>query len=366
MKKMFVILLTIVLIFSLIGCQGIEETPKATVKAVSVEALRPRIKEEVLNYFGIVEAETIKKYALKTSGILDSLFVSIGDSFEKDSILARIDDYEYTVGEAVSREKLSQSETQLVMIKESLDFYKKSFEDAKILLASGSISQNKFDEIKLYYEIKEKEYLQALANVEQADLSYNLDQRRVDDTVLKADMDGIVVDILNEEGELVSQGYPLIIGRSKKTKVTCGITAKEREYLSHDQKVIVTVNNEDYMGRIESIGLTPDEQTRTYPLDISVEETLTIGQNAKIKIPIKSTEGIWLNITTILNDGIDYVYIIEDNRAVRKEITLGSINGEEVLVNGLSQGDQLVIKGQSTLSEGQLVEIKGEDNDSTN
>lgn len=349
-----------------VSCQSKEPSINATVKAVSTQALKPTVNTEMLHYYGIVEADTIKKYAFKTSGLLNTLSVANGDDFESGETLATIDDYEYSLNKNISEEKLSQSKAQVLMLKETLNYYEENYENAKVLLESGGISKSKFDEIKLNYDLKKQEYIQAMAAVKQADLGDDLSQKQVEDTLLKADMDGIVIDIMHETGELISQGYPVVIARSKETKVSCGVTAEERSVLSIGQEVVITVHDENYVGHITSIGLTPDEQTRTYNLEISVDETLTIGQNATIKIPTQSIEGIWLNISLILNDGVDYVYIIEKNRAVRKEVSLGAINGEEVLVHGLTEGDQLVISGQSKLSEGQLVEVKEDNHDEIN
>jgi RND family efflux transporter MFP subunit len=365
-KPLILVLIALLLIPFLIGCDSSEITHESTAKAVEVLEIQPTAKKEILHYFGLIEAKTIKNYALKTSGTIKSIPISVGDEFEQGDLLASLDPYEYTLGEQSSRQQLTQAQQQLSMAKEALAFAKDSYEDALQLLEVGSISQKTFDEIKLNYEIKQREYNQAIAAVNQASIGLDLEEKRLDDTNLRADMDGIVVDVLYKKGELVSQGYPVVIGRSQETIVTFGVTSQERSALTLNQSVNVIVNDQHYSGTITTIGVTPDQQTRTYPVEISVNKPLAMGQSATIEIPVDSIQGIWLNISTILNDGVDYVYIVENNRAVRKEITLGPINGSDVLVNGLNPNDQLIIKGQGNLSEGQMVEIKGEVNEKNN
>ena len=64
-----------------------------------------------------------------------------------------------------------------------------------------------------------------------------------------------------------------------------------------------------------------------------------------------------MNLSTILNDGEDYVYIIQNNRVTKRKITILSINNNQVLVSGLNVNDQLVIEGGRFLSVGSEVNI---------
>jgi hypothetical protein len=84
---------------------------------------------------------------------------------------------------------------------------------------------------------------------------------------------------------------------------------------------------------------------------------LNIGETASVAIDVGLREGVWLNLSTILNDGEDYVYIIQNNRVAKRKITILSINNNQVLVSGLNVNDQLVIEGGRFLSVGSEVNI---------
>ena len=59
-------------------------------------------------------------------------------------------------------------------------------------------------------------------------------------------------------------------------------------------------------------------------------------------------------------DGEDFVFIVEDNRAVKRKIDIGSDFGDFLEVkSGLQLGDQVIIKGHQYVDDGSLVKLVG-------
>ena len=54
--------------------------------------------------------------------------------------------------------------------------------------------------------------------------------------------------------------------------------------------------------------------------------------------------------------GAKAVWIVEDDRASRREVTLGPVIGEQVVVHGLAAGARVIVEGQHVVGEGQKVE----------
>ena len=71
------------------------------------------------------------------------------------------------------------------------------------------------------------------------------------------------------------------------------------------------------------------------------ENTLAIPQKAILEI-----------------DGTPSAFIVEDGRAVLRQIETGLTLGDTAeVLSGLAEGEQVVVEGQYTLSDGGLVEI---------
>ena len=88
-------------------------------------------------------------------------------------------------------------------------------------------------------------------------------------------------------------------------------------------------------------------------------EEFLIGSIARVSINVDDRKGIWVPIKTIMSDGEDYVYVVENNRIVRKNVILQQIYEDKVLVNGLLSGDLLVSEGMKNVKDGYLVSIEG-------
>ena len=95
---------------------------------------------------------------------------------------------------------------------------------------------------------------------------------------------------------------------------------------------------------------------------VKLEKTdipLRLGYNATVDIKVLSkTDIIYIPITALLQEnGMDYVYIVDDGKAYLKEIETGDRTEEWVeVVSGLSEGERIVVEGIGKVSEGQKVE----------
>jgi multidrug efflux pump subunit AcrA (membrane-fusion protein) len=79
---------------------------------------------------------------------------------------------------------------------------------------------------------------------------------------------------------------------------------------------------------------------------------------AKVKLITEVNEDVPVILTeSVVGKKPDtYVYVIEGNRAVFKKVTLGSRQGPYYeVVDGLKEGDLVVIMGQQKLRDGSLV-----------
>lgn len=165
--------------------------------------------------------------------------------------------------------------------------------------------------------------------------------------------------------ELSQVTYPVtleylgIVANNNNPIVNVGLTQKDVDKVNIGQKTFVKANDKEVEGSILSIADIPDPQTRTYNIEVELkDDSFKIGTITDITIILEEKEGILIPISSILKNGNIYVYVIENDTVVKKEITLGDIKGSNVAVFGLNTGDKLVIDGANKLSVGDKVVIK--------
>ncbi|MDO0823234.1 hypothetical protein [Desulfosporosinus nitroreducens] len=86
-------------------------------------------------------------------------------------------------------------------------------------------------------------------------------------------------------------------------------------------------------------------------------EAYFIGATASVSLASGAEKGIWIPISAVMNDGEDYVFLFQTDRAVKKNISLKNTQGFNVRVEGLNSGDIMVTSGMKELSEGMKVTI---------
>jgi len=105
----------------------------------------------------------------------------------------------------------------------------------------------------------------------------------------------------------------------------------------------------------------PDTESRTYNARISfakAEEsnTFSLGSTCRVLLEAGTAKGFWIPLTAIQNDGQDFVYVIKDRRALRKNISIRNTTATLVQVDGLEAGEEIVIAGMKNLADGSLVD----------
>lgn len=181
-----------------------------------------------------------------------------------------------------------------------------------------------------------------------------------DDSVIRAESDGYVMELPFKVGEVTSAGYPVVVAKSKSSIVSIGVPDSEYGKISVGQKAVI---NDDIDGVVSLISQYPDEKTRTYTVEIDVDSSkVTMGETVNVKIITGDKQGCYVPIGAVFNlDGVDYVYVVNDkNRVVRKQVILGEPDGSEVAV-GIDDPNALIVtEGIKSLNENDEVRVQSE------
>jgi len=142
--------------------------------------------------------------------------------------------------------------------------------------------------------------------------------------------------------------------------------------VSHIQKgsqvdvVVRAVRDEPFLGEVKSISTVADPVKRNYPVKVSLPNTegqIKSGMFAELTIDTMSRQGI-LTVpvgAVIPKGGQDIVYLVDgESRAQVAEVTTGIKNDQYIeIVSGLTAGQEVIVKGNTLVSDGTLVRVVG-------
>lgn len=168
--------------------------------------------------------------------------------------------------------------------------------------------------------------------------------------------------------EWKKKGKPVIVKRITKNKtekqVEIPVVCKKKEVLSYvpyeiykktdlNMKVTTIVGKNQLTGKI--IGKNMDKESGLYTLSFDFPSINTNFNN--IIVAFKEVEeGIYIPQDAVINKKeINYVFIIKDQKAVKKRIIIKKEMQNKYLVLGLNVQDLVVIRGQKTLKNNEKV-----------
>lgn len=402
--KQTLVLLIATLLLLAVGCSPAE--PVATEAEeqehpVVVQELKEGALERYVTFTGRAEANTIVHVMPKVSGEIQSIAVKEGDKVSAGQTLLTLDaqQFEHAVKQAeagllsaqaaLEQTKSShasgiiQAENAVKQAEQAVQDAEREFNRIKNLYEAGAVPQQQLDQATTAYtnaQLQLKNAQDALETskktegiavaeqaVQQAKVSLDIARSNLADTKVTAPQAGTVVELVAEVGEMAAPGQAVMkILDVNPMMVTTNVPESQLAYFSLGQEVKLTFNSIglETVGVVDYISPLNSASNGGYPVKILVQnddESIKHGMVAQIELDqLKSDQrGLIVPTNAILKiDGKDIIYVVENNRAVLKEVNVLEQTSATSLVEAdVQPGAQVIIRGHTLLSDGSQVRI---------
>ncbi len=345
--------------FSLVGCKAnaeeIELSQGIPVEAISVEEVSRQVE---LKYKGTVVPEDQVAYAFKTGGRLETLNVKLGDSVKVGDVLATMENTDLSLQLSSASAQVQSAQKDVKKAEESWAYNKDQLDKMKQLYVSGGISKNQLDQIQLTVDISESSLAQARQGSKAAQAGYEINNRLLEDAVLIAKEDGVVLSTEVEVGELMGAQKPVVMMRSETQVVQVGVSESDVDSITMETPVVIEDNGLSFEGVIVEINNVPDMATRTYLVKVRVEGYgFRIGAITDVTFTTGNEDGVWIPTRAVLSDGEKFVYVVEEGRVFKRTVAIAGVNGFELQIEGVEPGTEVVVGGMKKLTDGTEVVI---------
>ena len=187
---------------------------------------------------------------------------------------------------------------------------------------------------------------------------------------VESPLSGIIGRVYVDIGSNITPQTPVaLVVDMDRIKIDLDIPEKYLPKISLGQEARITVDaypGEEFTGKVARISPVLDLETRAAPIEIIIDNQdhrLKSGMFARAKLVIQE----YKNVPVILKEAIMgkapdlYVYVVENNKAILRKITLGLRQGAYFEVSaGLKGGDLVVIMGQPRLRDKAEVSVEEE------
>ena len=184
-------------------------------------------------------------------------------------------------------------------------------------------------------------------------------------TNIVAPFNGVVTDQQVEVGDYLSPGAVCVSLMEVDPMLVSGqIAEKSIGFVSLESEVkIQLITGDSYVGAVSYLGHAPDENTRTYPVEVTIKNkglVIRTGLTAQMQIPV-GTESVHLisPASLVLDDaGSVGVRVVDAAKRARfMPVEVADEDPSGIWVKGLPLQVALITVGHEEVSEGQLVTV---------
>ncbi len=377
----------------------------------------------VLSASGYIVAHHKINVNSKVTGRVAWIGVEKGDKVKEGQVLVRLEDqefraqYEQAKGAAENAraylqelengsrpEEIQQAQHNLDEARATLANDKITLDRDRELWSQGVVSKQVFDDATAKFEADQQransldkafqlakigprveDIERAKGALLQAEGQEAYAKSWLDATVIRAPVNGTILERTAEKGELITSGFAstaeggpqgevVALADLNDIQVELDIAQDDFSKLGPNQKGIVTVDaypDRKYDGVIAQISPEANRQKATVQVKVQIlnpDEYLRPEMNATVKFlandkqsPQSGPAGVFVPTTAVHDhDGKKVVFLAFNGKALMREVHVTSQRSGGLLVQGLVGGESVITAGPQNLKDGDKIKIKGQ------
>ncbi len=350
---------------------------KAAQMTVAIQVLTPQPYQVMVESFGTVKPRTQSMLFAQVSGQINQVSAQFRDGgfFEQGDILIQLDDRDHQAEVKIAQASLLSAKQNLLEEKARANQAQADWQR----LGNGK-NASALVLRQPQYDAAQAQVLSAQAQLDKAKLA--LERTRIiapyAGRILKKQVDlGQVISSNTQLATIYAVDYVEIrLPIKNKDLALINLPEEYRDIGEQGSKNDVTltsdlIGHQVWRGKIIRTESAIDEQSQqlyvvaqiNHPYEATNTQgaPIKIGQYVSAQITGKTITDALVIPSSAIYQG-SYVYIVENNLLMRKEITLGWQNGTQAIVqSGLNMGDQLVLTSLGQVSSGTPVAIAGKE-----
>jgi len=328
--------------FFLEGCSDstAQKTLNNTAVDIEVEVVKEIGRHEEISYSGTIEESESIALSFAVVGQVSRVLVTDGDVIHEGQLLAEVNDKSYR----------SAYEMALATLKQAEDAHRRLLPMYK----NGNLPEIKYVEIQ--------------TGLLKAKAATAIAKKSLDDCRLYSPVNGVVGRRAMDPGmNAIPNLVSIKIVQIEMVYARVAISENDIASIRIGQNAIVKIGalgNGKHNGVVEKIGVMADPISHTYKIKIGIDNPdRQIKPGMICNVAVNKTDDIarlCVPIRAVLIDelGRNFVYVVNENKAVKKHIETGKLLKAGVeITRGLKVGEHIVVAGQQKLVDHSSVRV---------
>ncbi|MFL6579212.1 MAG: efflux RND transporter periplasmic adaptor subunit [Burkholderiales bacterium] len=351
------------------------------VETVNVTLAYPSQSFTMLNATGYVVAQRKAAVASKATGRIIWLGVQEGSRVHKDDVIARLEDQDVLAAREqasanvqVARANLTQAQAELKDARNALARSQGLLQQGFVSQASHDIAVARFDKADAQIASQQAAINAALANLRGAQVA-------VEQTVIRAPFDGVVLTKAANVGDIVTpfssaldtKGAVVTMADMTTLEVEADVSESNLSKVRIGQPVEIQLDalpDKRFRGEVARTVPTVDRSKATVMTKIRFldpDPRVLPEMSAKASFLSREISDTERTARTALNPaaivkrgGSDVVFVVKDNKLVQVPVETGPAVGDLVeLRKGPQPGEKVVLRPSDKVHDGTMVKLAG-------
>ncbi|MDP8201201.1 MAG: efflux RND transporter periplasmic adaptor subunit [Candidatus Tenebribacter burtonii] len=339
MKLKLMILIVIATMLAL-GCARQEEAESKNMEQiykeegipVEVQVMQPETFIKELSFNANLSGIRQSAAAAMIGGRIEKVNVKVGDYVAKDQVM-----FEFPEDAPAG---------QLVQAKSAFEMVEATFARMQNLYAKGGISKQDLEGVETQYKVAE------------ANLDAVMQMLKV-----RAPIDGYVISInVRETDGVHAEDVLAFVSQTNKMKARIWATEKEVCQIKKGKKATAIWNNFTLTGEVTEVAIAMDRGHNAFAVNLEFNNTNNLCKSNVIgEISIqtyKNNNAFIIARSNVKNDvNGNFIYKVESEKATKTYVDIGQENGGFEILNGISENEEVIVKGLNLVYDGAKVRI---------
>lgn len=380
--KRIALLVVALVILLAIGIGVYSFIPRAATVEVATVQQADTGPQVLLNASGYVTPQRRATVAAKITGRVTGVYFTEGMHVRQGFVLAKLDDSDARKALIAATADRNATQASIADLQVQLKNAEIQLHRAQELQQQGVQTQEALDNARMAVSSLQAKIDFAKEQVAAGDARISEAQQAVDNCVIRAPFNGIIVSKDAQVGEMVSPlsagggftrtGIATVVDMSS-NEIEVDVNENYIARVKPNQEVTATLDaypDWKIPAHVRTIIPTADRQKATVEVriafdkldprilpDMGVKVTF-LGEEAKQAQ--KAPAGLMVPQGAIRDDGGQkIVFLVKGNRVERHAVKVGESQGSQAqLLAGVTAGDMVVVRGPADLKDGQAVEVK--------
>lgn len=348
------------------GCKKDEKKEEETKLSVAVEKVGKQDIAVTQLYTGEVRGENEVMVLPKVAARVTSLNVKAGDRVQQGQTLMVLDNSDFTASVRQAQAALDTAQVGKRANDIQVESARRAYERTKKLHSAGAASDLELETARATYDSLTAGSPEAA--IAQAQVAVSIAREGMDKCVIKSPISGVVGNLNVSLGDTASPQAPVaMITTLDRMELSAMVPETDVPYIKQGTNVKVwvrAVSDEPIEGRVKSIATMADPAKKSFEVKIALGnpgEKIKSGMFGEVALDTVSKGNVLaVPVAAVLpRTGANVVYTVDKNRRARSvEVKTGIKDNEFIeITSGLKEGQRVITKGNTLVSEGTRVRV---------